>query len=605
MGEILLSANRAQLPKLLLMAPREVSVEGRGTGKSFDIGFTMDKLIRLMPKAVIALTGKTYGQLLTRTLPSSLKLLNQIGYQKDVNYVIGRKPPSWYADSYETLNKFDNIISFSNGTRFAMISQSEPGSGRGANTDYEIVDEALLLDREQYNNEVTPTNRGNREFFGHLPFHHGFKYSTSMPINKEGRWVLEYADYYYRERGIRIFEVWNRIVMMQVDLLAVVDEWKKLSATQDAAVPCPTTPAAVAAAQGTAASGGRKAELVAEFRRQWNEIVRLKKQMAPFVSRDGVLFTLSNAYDNLAMLGFDYLLKNQKQLPLLVFMTEIMNLYYDKVEDCFYSIQEKKHVYYNLYDGDRLRGFAAEVGLGSADADFNSSVFDKDCDSSSPLELSFDWGSSICVMTVQQPRNWDFAQGCASEQVCQTMINEFFVKPDGSDKLMIDELLGKFCAYYEHHSCRHLVFFKDRYGDHRNPNVLNSLTFNEMALDYLRRHGWEVQVEEHPGMEPPQSDKYLLWGVILGEQDSNYPRFRINGDKCKYSLISMNNARVKQVAGKLEKDKSSERRDSGVLPEEATHFSDAVDKLIWTKYGRLMRKKGKGSGLLRIGGRMV
>jgi len=579
MAEIQLSANRAQLPKLLLQAPREVSVEGRGTGKSFDIGFTMDKLIRLMPKAVIALTGKTYGQLLTRTLPSSLKLLNQIGYQKDVNYVIGKKPPSWFKDSYETLNKFDNIISFSNGTRFAMISQSEPGSGRGANTDYEIVDEALLLDREQYNNEVTPTNRGNREFFGHLPFHHGFKYSTSMPINKEGRWVLDYADYYYKERGIRIFETWNRVVMQQIELLKVVDEYKAL---------------------GTEA--GRKAELVAEFRRQWNEIVRLKRQIAPFVSKDGVLFTLSNAFDNLDMLGFEYLLKNQKQLPLLIFMVEIMNMYYDKVEDCFYSIQERKHVYYNLYDSDRLQGMAAEMGY-SVDADYNSSVYDKDCDASAPLELSFDWGSSICVMTVQQPRHWDFVQGCASDQICQTMINEFFVKPDGSDKLMIEEMLGKFCAYYEHHSCRELVYYKDKYGDHKNPNVLNSKTFNEMAIDYLRRYGWQVQVVEHPGMEPPQSDKYLLWGIVLGEQDPAYPKFRVNGDKCKYALISMNNAKVKQVAGKLEKDKSSERRDSGVLPEEATHFSDAVDKLLWTKYGKMLRKKSQGTGFLRVGGR--
>jgi hypothetical protein len=42
------------------------------------------------------------------------------------------------------------------------------------------------------------------------------------------------------------------------------------------------------------------------------------------------------------------------------------------------------------------------------------------------------------------------------------------------------------------------------------------------------------------------------------------------------------------------KDKSSERPDSGVLPEEATHFSDARDKLIWTKYGeRLTNPNGK------------
>lgn len=568
MADISLNGNLAQLPKLLLRAPCEVSVEGRGTGKSFDIGFKMDQIVRFMPGAVVALTGKTFGQLLTRTLPSSLKLLNQIGYQKDVNYVVGKRPPSWFKDSYETLSKFDNVISFSNGTRFAMISQSEPGSGRGANVDYEIADEALLLDREQYNNEVSPTNRGNLEFFGRksnhpIAMHHGFKFSTSMPISKEGRWILDYGNYYYHERGIRLFDIWNRIVMQQVELLKVVQHYKVASATGKAA---------------------EAAELVPEFRRQWNEIARLKRQISPFVSKEGVLFTLSNAFDNLNMLGFDYLLKNQRLLPLLIFMVEIMNMYYDKVEDCFYSIQERKHVYYNGYDSDRVAEGASRANYDFEDGMFESSVYDRDCDTNSPLELSFDWGSSICLMTVQQPRYWDFVTNCASQTVCQTQINEFFVKPDGGDNMMIRDLIGKFCKYYENHLCREVIFYKDRYGDHRNPNVLNSLTYNEMAIAELQRYGWEVTIEEHPGMEPPQSDKHLLWNIILGEVDPLIPRFRINGDKCKYSLISMNNARVKNVDGQLKKDKKSERPDSGVLPEEATHFSDAVDKLIWTKY---------------------
>lgn len=568
MAEIKLYGNEAQLPKLLLRAPCEVSVEGRGTGKSFDIGFKMDSIIRSMPRSVTSITGKTFGQLLTRTLPSSLKLLNQIGHQKDVTYVVGKRPLPYFKDSYETLNKFDNVISFSNGTRFVMISQSEPGSGRGANTDYEIADEALLLDREQYNNEVSPTNRGNLEFFGKksekpIWMHHGFKFSTSMPINKDGRWILEYGDYYLKERGIRLFDTWNRVVMQQVDLLKVVQEYK------------------VATANGHTAEAK---ELVVEFQRQWNEITRLKKQIAPFVSKEGILFTLSNAFDNLEMLGFDYLLKNQKQLPLLIFMTEIMNMYYDKVEDCFYSLQERKHIYYTGYDSDRVMGAAQAANFDIEDGMFDSSIYDRDCDTNQPLELSFDWGSSICVMTVQQPRYWDFVNNCASEVVCQTMINEFFTKPDGGDNMMIRDLIAKFSKYYEHHTCREVIFYKDRYGDHRNPNVLNNMTYNEMAITELEKYGWSVIQEEHPGMEPPQSDKHLLWNILLGEVDASLPKFRINGDKCKFTLISMNNAKVKTVEGQLKKDKKSERPGSGVLPEEATHFSDAVDKMIWTKY---------------------
>ena len=46
----------------------------------------------------------------------------------------------------------------------------------------------------------------------------------------------------------------------------------------------------------------------------------------------------------------------------------------------------------------------------------------------------------------------------------------------------------------------------------------------------------------------------------------------------------MQNTRVIEDShGRFAKDKSSARRQS-VLPEEATHFGDCVDKRIWTKY---------------------
>jgi hypothetical protein len=51
----------------------------------------------------------------------------------------------------------------------------------------------------------------------------------------------------------------------------------------------------------------------------------------------------------------------------------------------------------------------------------------------------------------------------------------------------------------------------------------------------------------------------------------------------------MNNTKVVDKQGKFEKDKSSERKNS-IMPEEATHFGDAVDKRIWTKYGGLLLK---------------
>ena len=566
--EIRLNGNRAQLPGLILQPKCHVSVEGRGTGKSADIGFWLDKLIRLMPKSVIALTGKTYGQLLTRTLPSSLKILNQLGYQKDQNYVIGKKPSAFFESSYEEINKYDNFLSFSNGVRVALISQSEPGSGRGCNVDYEIADETLTLNKEQYDQEIVPTNRGNLEFFGSksqkpVYLHHGFKYSTSMPPTRDGRWVLEFADYYEKEAGIRLFETWNRIVKMQLELLDI-DNPK-------------------------------------HFAQAWNEIARVKSRIRPFVSSTGVLFTLSNAFDNLEFLGLSYIKKNRQALPHLIFLIEIMNFLFDKVEDCFYAINDQKHIYHNGLDDTRLMNFAKESDFDFARLQINNCAFDRDSNPDLPLEIVPDWGSSICLFCVCQERQFDFVSGTVTQQKCQNFINEFFVKPDENSNVLIKELCEQFTGYYSTHQHKKVHYYRDKYGDSRNPNIINSMSYNQLAISYLKKAGWEVIEHTHKGMEPPQSDKYLLWGLILRQERKDMPLVRFNGDKCRYTLISMNNAMIKDVDGQLKKDKSSERKSSGVLPEEATHFSDAADKIVWTKFGDKIKKQNDRYMPVRIG----
>ncbi|MDD4847604.1 MAG: hypothetical protein PHR53_02420 [Bacteroidales bacterium] len=558
--DINLQINRAQLPGLLLIPKKHVAVEGRATGKSYDIGNTMDRCIRWMPKSVITLTGQTIGQLLTRTLPSALKTLNERGYEKGINYVIGQKPPAYFDKPYEEIAKFDNMITFSNGTTFAMITQAEKGSGRGANSDYEILDEALTINKEQYDLEVSPTNRGNLEYFGKpsgkpVAIHHGFKYSTSMPPTKKGRWILDYANYYETEKGINLFSVWNRVVKMQMELLDIKEP--------------------------------------KQFTELYNEISRLKRQITPFVSKDDLLFTCSNAFDNLDHVGLSYIRNQRTKLPSLIFLIEIMNYMFDKVEDCFYAINEEKQIYYNALDEAGILQSAKKSDFDMELLSYQNSLYDKDCNPALPIEIVPDWGSSISLFCVVQERNFDFATGIATKQPVNNFINEFFVKPEGNSNILIKELCNNFSNYYRHHQNKRIIYYRDRYGDSRNPNIVNSKSFNAQAVDYLKKEGWKVEERVHQGMEPPQSDKYLLWGIILKEERTDYPLVRFNGTRCRYTLISMNNAMVKDVNGKLEKDKSSERKTSGVLPEEATHFSDAADKIIWTKYGNILKKSNK------------
>ena len=169
------------------------------------------------------------------------------------------------------------------------------------------------------------------------------------------------------------------------------------------------------------------------------------------------------------------------------------------------------------------------------------------------------------------------------------IINEFFVKPDEVSDTMLNELVDQFCDYYRFHTSKEIIFFADKYGSHQRPNIKQSKPYNEQVVDRFIKNKWRVTCYLHKGMESPQHEKYLLWSNIMQGYNPRYPHVIINGKNCKFTLISMNNTKVVDKEGKFQKDKSSERK-SSIMVEEATHFGDAVDKRIWTKYGSLLLK---------------
>lgn len=551
--EIAINFNKAQQRQLLLQSPFKVQIEGRGTGKSYGVGWTINLNNKFMPRSITSITGQTYSQLLTRTLPSTFSFLESMGYERDIHYVINKKPPSHFKRPYENIMKFDNFISFINGTGYLLASQDRPGSGRGPNLDFELVDEALTILKDRYDSEISPANRGNLDKWGPLSkkpisWHHGFHYVSSMPPTRDGAWLLKFGEYYEQEAGINLFSIWNKVVKLQIELL-------------DAQTP-------------------------KHFKDIWNEIVILKKKISPFPSKDGLLFTLSNAFDNIENVGLSYIKREYKKQILTVFLIEIMNMVLDKIEDPYYHIEEDKQIYHGATDENFVKDLAMD-----SDYDFNKlsksdSRFDLDCDTNSLLELSFDWGATISLMTVGQERQFDFVTNLVTPYTTDNFINEFFTKPDGQ-KVMIDELVDDFCEYYRFHQKKVVKYYRDRYGDHRQAN--KAMSYNEQAIARLQKHGWKVESKVHPGQEPPQHDKYLLWANILKETNERFPKVRFNSKKCKYLLISMNNTKVIDKDGKFTKDKKPERNKS-ILPEEATHFSDAADKRIWTKYGRLLKR---------------
>ena len=94
-----ISVNPAQLSFMMMPAKQKYAIYSRGTGKSFINGSEVDENVRLMPRGVTTLAQATFGQALTKTLPSTFKMLEMLGYSRydsktgRGDYVVCRKPP--------------------------------------------------------------------------------------------------------------------------------------------------------------------------------------------------------------------------------------------------------------------------------------------------------------------------------------------------------------------------------------------------------------------------------------------------------------------------------------------------------------------------------
>ncbi len=165
---------------------------GRGTGKSFMLAFFMKKMVKQMPRASFALVGSTYQQILSRTLPSTKKGLRKLGLYENVDYVVGKNGAKFgFAEPIQGPNRWDNVIHFSNGCLFLLVSLDNKDSGRGSNVCGVLGDEAALFDPERLFNNVKTTNRAKSARFAKATLLGAEIYASSTPLTKKGQWFTD------------------------------------------------------------------------------------------------------------------------------------------------------------------------------------------------------------------------------------------------------------------------------------------------------------------------------------------------------------------------------------------------------------------------------
>jgi hypothetical protein len=176
---------------LMSQALIKVLIAGRGFGKSFVNGISVMIKVALMPRSRGLFIGATYTQILTNTLLPMKHAWQMFGYEEGKDFVIGKKPPAHFATPYQKTDRYENVVTWWNGTTIIFGSMDRPQLIRGGNFDWVITDEALLVKEDQYTQIVSPTIRGSHPLLHGKQGHLAEEFTSSMPYGSLGEWLLK------------------------------------------------------------------------------------------------------------------------------------------------------------------------------------------------------------------------------------------------------------------------------------------------------------------------------------------------------------------------------------------------------------------------------
>ena len=510
--------------KVILIDPKvAVLIYGRRLGKSTEIiGHLSLKRVYDMPGASFLMLGKTYTQLLQRTLASTKTGWAKRGFIEDVHYVVGKRPPKAWGQPRYIPSSWEHCISTFTGTVFPLGSQDREGLVNSLTCHGLYADEAKFLDVKRFREDALPVVSAPVSEFPHSAHNRSIILCTSMPSLPAGKWLLDYEKLMDKKQVELILKA-----AIKVEILK--------------------------GKYGNAGNTHTKETIASEIRFFEEQLHELRMGAN---GKGCVYYDEASTLSNLRIVGLDYIAQ-QRDILGDQFNAEILNIRPGKTDDPFYAKLTDRHFVsmVNYAEVDSL-GFSGDKVL---------TCLCDDYDRQAPLIVGMDFGANInCMLTAQ--RN--------DQQHRFNVLKEHYLKSPHIQ----EEVVAAWCDYYSAHSERTVRFHYDNSGNNRTGFTRD--TRAEQAKKAMEARGWTVELCTKGGANRAHAAKHLLINTALAERTPGFYKVRINEPNCEATRESLTYAKSKDGRnGEITKNKGSER--SKVIPQEyATHLSDVFDVMF-------------------------
>lgn len=479
-----------------------------------------------MPRGATGLIGTTYMQLLDRTVPPLLKAWENFGIYEGIHYWFRRFPDKNLkvpSALYPVLHP-EHSMTWANGHVFHFISQDRPGLANGKNLDAIGADEVRFMNHKRYMDDIAPTNRGNREHFGHLAEHHMVTMYTDMPTSAQGSWIFEKKEQMDTEKC-------RKAMLIQL-------EWNKLKVEVDH----PDTPQK------------RRVYLV----RQMDRYAFLMNEL-----RRGLVYYHEGDWrDNLPILGVDQIKQWRREMMWPVFQSSILNRRLVHLENGFYGLYDQDQHTYTAFDYTYIDGLGLHLPVGT----LSDSRKDSDVKHHDALHIGMDHNASINCLVVGQ-----HGLDQQTKLRCMKVLKSLYVKAPHR----VHDVLDAFHNYYIHHKNKTIYYYYDHTSNHTDATRTESIA--TIVTSHLEKKGWNV-IRVYIGQQPMHETRYRMWGAVFTEKDPRFTPIRFNLENAQSVIVSMQRTGVITGKNGFEKDKRPEKN-SSYPQEEAPHQSDALDTL--------------------------
>ena len=536
---------------------------GRGTGKTATLAGAMVGAAQSIVRGTLVLYGSSYAQIYGRTMPSLVKEIeNTWHWVEGVHFFRGQAPKSaHFPNPLARPKSWSNCIHWYTGAVTQLCSSAVKGSTNGMSIQFFECDETRYVNWDAVSEEVRPAVRAG-------VYDGGWGWQLSKNPYLCGQWFV--SDAAISDNQAR----WEKTLASEAaDCVDINDEIAEMLAELE-----------VAAEEGW-------------YYELYNN-PRFRDRLQYLRSKSTNFFNFSTV-ENLEVLGGEeYIKKQLRQLPPLIFNIQIMNgmkglskqdRYYANFSEDVHCYEPNQTLEEDIIKGNFLRKYRSKIDIGgmmksvdyeAPDLDEISNAqkdcsLDVDCIDGKPLFLSLDTNKNINTFITAQRYS---LLGFDSAVILKTMF------------VLNERRLRSLCAdwhlYYAPHqkTCPDVFFFYDSTNKASNYALeeQEKLRFYNVIRDELSKRGWSVYLID---MGQPM-DHDLKYQFMNDAFCGALPfMIRINKFNNDFLIASLNTTKNKMTGKLHRKDKSREKlktklNEDGLPANQITDCSDAFDNMI-------------------------